>query len=101
MDKQPWEMTKKEFQQSLQARREKAIEEWNAVGSKGFPPGVRIGTVGDRIRLAESAGYKLPRDDDLIMRMDIHRLYVEAAYATGKLIPINVLKDYPKLTLNK
>jgi hypothetical protein len=91
-------MTKREFQADLQAKRERSIEEWNAAGSREFPLGVRIGTVGDRVKLAESAGYKLPRNGDLIMRMDIHRLYVEAAYATGKSIPVSVLKDYPDLT---
>ena len=95
--KEPWEMTAAEFDASLKDKRRSQIEEWNKQGSKGFPPSTKINTVAERIALAEQAGYELPRDADVVNKIDYHKLNVEAALAAGKPVPPEVLKDYPDL----
>lgn len=78
MAKELWEMTPEEFKSALQERRRALIKDWNDAGAQGFPPSLGIDTVSERIRLAESAGYSLPEDAAIIMRMNIHQLIVAA-----------------------
>jgi hypothetical protein len=94
--KQPWQMSAKEFDADLAARRKATIQEWNAAGSKGFPPSVRP-TISEVTPLAEQAGYTFPRDADIVLQKPYHRLQVEAALNQGKPVPPEVLADYPDL----
>ena len=92
--KEPWQMTSKEWDNEVKALRSAQIEEWNKSGSKGFPPTLKINTVSERTALAEKAGYILPRDADIVIHKDYHRLSVEAALKEGKPVPPNVLNEY-------
>jgi len=92
--KEPWQMTSKEWDNEIKARKQVQMEAWNKSGSKGFPPSLKIDTVAARTDLAEKASYVLPRDADLVMRMPYHKLSVEAAMKEGKPVPPKVLNEY-------
>ena len=95
--KEPWQMVRAEWEAAKSLKRRQAIEAWNRAGSKGFPPSSGLDTVAERTALGEKVGYQFPRDTELVMRMDSHRLRVEVAMAEGKPVPTEVLADYPDL----
>jgi len=90
--KQPWEMTRDEWDSVLKQRNQDAIVEWNKT-RKGFPPSANPNTIAERIRLAEKAGYVLPRDAKAIENKSYHELTVEAARAEGLPVPPEVLAE--------
>ena len=98
---EPWQMTSKEWDTERKARGSELIDEWNKSGHKGFPPSLGVDTVKNRIGLAETAGYVLPRDADAVMKMDFHKLSVEAALKQGKSVPKSVLAEYPDLKIEE
>src|SRR3990167_2161342 len=95
--KEPWQMVRAEWEAAKSLKRRQAIEAWNRAGSKGFPPSSGLDTVSDLTALGEKVGYQFPRDTELVMKMDSHRLRVEVAMAEGKPVPTEVLADYPDL----
>jgi hypothetical protein len=95
--REPWQMTREEWETQRQSNRRQGIETWNQQGAQGFPPTEGIDTVQRRIELAQRAGYSLPQDADKVTGMDFHRLNVEAALAEGKPVPPEVLAEYPDL----
>ncbi len=91
---QAWEMISVEWVKYLADKRIALIQRWNLDGSHGFPPALGIDTISNRILLAKTAGYTLPKDAKRIMDMTFHQLAVEAAKCMNKAIPNRVLAEY-------
>ena len=82
--KEPWQMTKEE---AAERTFKKYIENIRRVGRN---------KIADR---AESMGYKrlAQGNEDFAKRLTEHRTIVKQALQKGKLVPAEVLADYPQL----